>query len=345
MCMALKTAAGDTIQVDCGAQKGVKALSGLYRIRSYYRSCDIFILSHFHVDHYNGILYSSINGIVPPLRIKEVYYPGIPRFKNNQRLIEYLFTINLMVFGNESGVMAYDFIKSISRINEISFNYRPLYKGDLINVNGSVFEVLWPPRVLYHKKVLAVIERAIEDFERALEEDEETRHIYRMVKEEGIYYKYIEGGKTIRPNNNDIIFYKITEGRKLPEVVKKANQSLRKAANHLCLSFYQDDRILFLGDLENFELKLVVHDLMIKKRNHFLAVINPHHGTHWEDSLKNIRCIYSISSNGNKLISRFKQAFKDISLMHLSTHSNGDIILGHPLVYKRWSIHPRFLFF
>jgi hypothetical protein len=45
------------------------------------------------------------------------------------------------------------------------------------------------------------------------------------------------------------------ERRKLPEVVKKANGSLKRAANHMSLAFFEDNRLLFLGDTESYEIK------------------------------------------------------------------------------------------
>lgn len=115
------------------------------------------------------------------------------------------------------------------------------------------------------------------------------------------------------------------ERRELPEVVKRANKSLKDAANHLCLAFVEDNRFLFLGDTEDFEIKQIVDDLRAKGRENFYIFITPHHGTHWHDSLREIRCIYSLSSNGKVSYLKFKHQFKEISQRSFATFVNGDI--------------------
>jgi len=58
-CAAIHTIFGDVIQIDCGGQKYEAAFNGLKRILNHFSGLDIFILSHFHIDHYNGLLYAS----------------------------------------------------------------------------------------------------------------------------------------------------------------------------------------------------------------------------------------------------------------------------------------------
>ena len=237
----------------------------------------------------------------------------------------------MRVFGSETGVMEYDFLRTISRINRIDFEYKPLSKGDIVNINGSVFEVLWPPAVIDNERTLSIINKAIEDFEKAVEEDGETRELYNIVKREGIFRIYLEEEsrkRELKEFNNKYINTRYQRGE-LPEVVKKANKSLRRAANHLGLAFFEDNRFLFLGDTENFEIKQIVDDLKSKGRRNFYIFITPHHGTHWNNSLYKIRCIYSISSNGNKLCSKMSPHFKEISKISLATWTNGDIIIPY----------------
>ena len=116
---------------------------------------------------------------------------------------------------------------------------------------------------------------------------------------------------------------------KLPEIVKKANKSLRKAANHLSLALMEDNRFLFLGDVENFEIKQIINDLKLENRIHFYIFITSHHGTHRDDSLKEIKCIYLITSNGK--YSQMNLNFKEISKISLATQVNSDIVIPiHP---------------
>ena len=60
-----------------------------------------------------------------------------------------------------------------------------------------------------------------------------------------------------------------------PEVVKEANESLRQAANHLSLALFEDNRLLFLGDTENFQIKQIAEDLKSKGRENFYIFITP----------------------------------------------------------------------
>ena len=337
LCMAINTISGEIIQIDWGSQEGGRtAFTGFKKIHYYLRSPDVFILSHFHVDHYNGLLYASINlHEYSSFRIREVYYPRVPEFKERKKFIDALCTMNLRVFGSETGVMEYDFLKAISRVNRISFKYKPLTKGDIININGSVFEVLWPPAVIDDEGddegTLTVIRQALKDFEKVLKEDETTRQLYNRVKEEGVFESYLEEGeKTPELEELNDRYTDVNEKRRLPEIVKKANESLRKAANHLSLALFEDNRFLFLGDAENFEIRQIVNDLKSKGRKNFYVFITPHHGTHWDNSLREIECIYSITSNGNKLYSRMKTHFKEIAKRSLATYVNGDIMI--PLV-------------
>ncbi|MBT0160815.1 hypothetical protein G4O51_12620 [Candidatus Bathyarchaeota archaeon A05DMB-2] len=331
LCMAIHTISGRTAQIDCGGQDEKAAFSGFERILNYFHSLDTFILSHYHGDHYNGLLYAYVNRYrYPPLRIREVYHPRIPEFREKMKLLLYLFTMNLVVFGSETGVMAYDLLQTITRINNgVRPKHTPCSKGELIKISGSVFEVLWPPATISDDKTLHDITQALKDFEKALEEDEETRRLYDHVKEEGIFEDYFseEDGRNERERYGENYAYGKCERRKLPEVVEKANKSLRKAANHLGLAFFEDNRILFLGDTEGFEIKQIIDELRTKGRENFYILVAPHHGTHWHKSLEQIGCIYSLSSSGRKLCSKFKPQLKEISQRSLATFVNGDILI------------------
>lgn len=348
LCMAICTISGKVVQIDCGGQEGSQvAFNGLKRIFYHFNRPDVFILSHFHIDHYNGLLYASTryHRHPPVFRIREVFYPRIPQFKEKEKFLLCLLALNLRVFGSETGVMEYDFLRAISRINRGPFKYKPLCKGDIVNINGSAFRVLWPPSVVEDDTTLSVIKRALEDFEEAMEEDEETKQLYDHVREEGIFRVYLgeQGEKGEFEEYNERGIREEYERRELPEVVKNANKSLREAANHLSLALFEDNRFLFLGDTENFEIRQIVDDLKSKGRKNFYIFITPHHGTHWDNCLEEIKCIYSISSNGKKLGPKMVPNFKKTSRIPLSTFVNKDIVIPiYPIYPKRklWRVFP-----
>ena len=344
LCMAIFVMSGEVVQIDCGGKKEESAFNGLRRILNHFFRSDVFILSHFHVDHYNGLLYASVNRhVYYPFRVREVYYPRIPEFREKEKFLRYLFTMNLLVFGSETGLMAYDFLQTISRLNNsMPFWKRQLSKGDLIDVNGSIFEVLWPPAVIDDVKALSDIRRALEDFEKALQEDKETKQLHDYVKDEGIFRVYLEEGgeRSEFEQRNYKSTYEKLKRRKLPQVVQDANKSLMKAANHLCLALFEDNRLLFLGDTEKSEIKQIVGDLISRRREKFFIFITPHHGTHWHNSLRRIRCVYSITSNGSKLCPKMKSQFKEISKRSFATFVNSDITIPVYPMRRFWQISP-----
>ncbi len=109
LCFSIRTIFENFIHIDCGSTQGSKiALAGLERIYNCFKSPDIFILSHFHIDHYNGLLFLSNNTqgfkYFLPFKIREVYFPKIPEFREKKEFMEALFTINLLTFGSETGM-------------------------------------------------------------------------------------------------------------------------------------------------------------------------------------------------------------------------------------------------
>lgn len=285
LCTALRTSFGETIQIDCGSQQGSDvALNGLMKFYNHFSSPDIFMLSHFHLDHYNGLMLASSMGYFPiPWEIKEVYYPKIPEFPEKEKFMSFLFTMNLRVFGNETGIMEYDFLETIFRINRKSFSYKSVSKGDVINIGGTSFEVLWPPAVIDEEGTLSVIRQAIIDFNEAMEADEKIKELYHRVEKEDLFRGYFEEGQRSYSGERDdpskLVNNEYKE-KELPDVVKKANDSLRKAANHLSLALFEYNGLLFLGDLEKSEIRKVVNYLESVGKKRFYAFVTPHHGTH-----------------------------------------------------------------
>lgn len=327
LCMGLGTLSGSVIQIDGGGRDSTIAVKGMQRIFSHLGSPNVFILSHFHVDHYNGLLKASAIRSSES-RITDVFFPRIPEFAERRNFFQCLFAMNEWVFGNETGIMEYDFLKAISKMNGARiFRYRSLCRGENISINGSKFEVLWPPRII-EEKTLASVRRAIEDFNIAMEEDEEIGKAYRRLQESKTFGRYLQNEgiePAIEPGPMDNL-EPIAKRKKVPEIVKRANESLKRAANHLSLALFEDNRFLFLGDAESYEIRRIVEDLEAKGRTFFLTLITPHHGTHWHRSLARIDCINSLTSNGAGLCSRMKKEIKETFEVSRSTFANGDIL-------------------
>lgn len=325
LCMAVRTVFGEVMQIDCGSRSAKTAFEGWGRIldNSYFPS--VFVISHFHVDHYNGLVYASNNcGQCPKLRIRRMFYPRIPAFKDREEFAVCLFTMNCRLLGKKTGLMEIDFLNAVGRINTMDFKYESLHSGKTVHLNGSTLRILWPPCTIDNGKTLSVIDRALDDFKRAIEKDEETRKLYYKVKDKGTFRVYLREQGEASPSDGFVRKHASSSCPiKLPRVVERANQSLRKAANHLSLAFLEDGRFLFLGDTEAWEIRRIVGDLQSRDENNFQVFITPHHGTHWSESLRKLKCVYSVTSNSNRQV--LKSYFCDISKRVIATSSCGDI--------------------
>lgn len=289
------------------------------------------MLSHFHRDHYDGLLKTSYRYAKRPpvLDIKEVYYPGLPRFAGRKDFIYALFAMTLRTFGSETGIMEYDFLKAIERINRNkNFYQQKVFQKDIIKVGSSHFKVLWPPRTLKEGETKSKISKALKDFKKALKEDKELEELYKRVRHERLFDKINRRERSRHePDRTDRAGVERQTGHRLPKATEDANDSLREAANDLSLAFFEDNRLLFLGDLEKDQIKSVVENLERMGRTEFQFLIAPHHGTHWDDSLSRISAFWTLVSSGSNLACKFRQEFKDISEFVLSTYFSGDISL------------------
>lgn len=334
LCVTLHSDFSQSVQFDCGSQEGGETSArGLLRNSHLFGLDDAFILSHFHSDHYNGLCQTSRLSPHLPFYFRRVFFPRIPEFKERHVFLAQLFAMNAMILGNESGVMEYDLLDVVTRIN----GGRPPQHGalsarDQVYFDGSRIEVIWPPQTV-GKRALTAIKRAIEDFDRAKERDEVTRNLYNRVVDDQRSQRYLDVKQDDREEMGDRDNEAIEEypeafkRKELPKAVAKANDSLRRAANHLSLIAFQDNRFLFFGDAEPAEIKAAIKNLESDGRTKFFAMINPHHGTHWHESLREIECIHSISSSGKKLFPKVKPQFKEISKFHHVTSLVGDVVI------------------
>ncbi len=325
----LWTVSGERIQIDCGSQHHpIDALEkGLRSIGP-----DVFILSHFHADHYNGLQLCNRHPY-PFYRpaIRQVFYPRLPEFQEREKFMLCMLAMAHRLMGDQTGSREADFLGTMSRINSCRFTYQALALGDMVQVGSSQFEVLWPPRTVEDRGTLKVIKTAILHFEEATRDDDNLSRIREELGDKGEINPYLgESGEILEQAREESQerddrqpFFPISED--LAPSVVKANNSLRRAANHLSLAFYQDNRLLFLGDLERHEIANAVRNLLMVNRNHFLYTITPHHGTHWHPDLGKLRSRYALSSAGKGLFRHVSPEYKSMCDNHLITYLNGDI--------------------
>jgi hypothetical protein len=403
LCMAIQTGRG-LIHIDCGSQQGGHVAYAAYRkILRWSKGKDIFVLTHFHQDHYNGLLHlaSSLHRYKYRASIEQVYFPRIPdiiideKLRSKLKLVSdlnlgselarALLSMSMRVFGNKSGVMEFDFLESINQINEQSgnFHYKAVHQGDRIFLGDTRLEVLWPPRKIRNNRIVSILAKAIKDFKRAREQDDLTNRLYEQIVREGTSEKlFSEREPYYTPEKHDKSQKIEKQFRDLPPAVKKANESLREAANQISLVLKStDSSFLSLGDIEESEIKEVIKQLCCYGHNysseyqdpmpcsifdgycylrkpicesdlgyhctekseknyhkiheHFDVILTPHHGTHWDNSLKYLKSNYCISSVGKKLFGQVSKQFEDMpGRMSLTTKSNGNILLNKPQDFR-----------
>ena len=347
-CLAFLLPNRYSLRVDCGSQQGRQhAWEGLERQIWHYPwlSGASFLLSHFHLDHYGGLLWGRKRihkGLSKPLDIRKIYYPGIPNIRDTPEdgiaLYRALFIINAYLFGDGSGSMAHDMTDVVSRISSVDFSFQPLFAGDVFFEGQSRFDVIWPPRVINSKETAKVVVRALEEYEKACHEIPELRELDEEVRRSGTVERLRESGRdrglgvaSDRVSSESDVDEDGELGETetlhaVPSVVKRANKALRDAANHLCVAFYCDTRLLFLGDLEPTGIQDALESMEEPAHRFYDILIAPHHGTHWHDRLLDVRADYVLASVGPKLEHKVD---KKLALLGpvIPTHRSGDVHL------------------
>lgn len=282
---------------------------------------DSFLLSHFHADHYNGIL-NCYHHHPCHWNLENFYHPAMPTFAEAKQFFMRLLAINIRVSNNHP--LQNTILDYVRRLNRKPLKFKAVSKGDIVVCGKRKYEILWPPKELTEEEALTDIRNAIRDFDEAKESDEQLREIYLRVNSR---YAEIEDINQIETKSiNDINGLTEFSGE-LSEVVQKANKSLRKAANRLSVAFRQDDNILFLGDLESNEINFVVADLVSNNNVVYDILIAAHHGTNWHRSLEGINVDICLISIGQTLKSKIKYEYKSISNKLVRTDEWGDIII------------------
>jgi len=322
LAMNIETIKGVDIQIDCGSQqKSHKLLESCFLYNS-----EMFFLSHFHSDHYNGLNLALDNTI--KLNIEKLYFPKLPKFKQSIKFLKCLFAMN-MTLGGYSGNMETDFINLVRKLNNKSFKYKALSKGDIEYIGGEKVEILWPPKKLNNKYFLISVNNALKKFDKALEKDSSLKENFNKIEKTDVIKKYTQNEviNCEQKNDNEKWNNNINVDNEIPKETKEANTALRSVANRLSLAFHIDNSLLFMGDLEATEIKKVVEILIEKQTVSFYTMIAPHHGTHWNEILRKLSSDICVSSIGSRLLRNAKNDYKNISNTTLWTYLNGDIFI------------------
>jgi len=310
----------------------------------YYNGPREFVLSHYHADHYRGLMAAAQEADKKDFTWAPefVYMPGLPKFKRNAEFYMALFSMSAIAIGDDTGSIDFDFLKAVRSLregvvesgHEGKFKYRPLFQGDIFFLGGQSCVTLWPPKSIDDNAFSLSVEKALEKFHVALNSDELLREIYSHIVKSEFVSRLTEGESGERYYRNfhdipDIVCERLERpDRRLLPVVEEANKSLRTVANHLSAGFVTEGSMLFLGDIAERALPAVVDKLASLGELNFKCVIAPHHGTYWDKSLFSIRADTVIVSTGKRLAANYRPQWGSVGKTVLSSFLNRDIHLG-----------------
>jgi beta-lactamase superfamily II metal-dependent hydrolase len=322
LCMQVTNSVGYELTIDYGEYKR-QSWRYLYFL-------DYFLLSHFHSDHFNGILKSDSK--FKNWHIHTFFHPIIPKFKERDEFYYCLFAVNARV---TKGHPIQNFVlNKVRLLNSQPINFVPVCKGEVHSIGHVDYEILWPPQEISEETALSEIRNAIKDFNDACEKDELLKNIYSEIKKYSLedYFKnYEERSERGKSMTDDIYIEeeKKIEQEKMSETIDKANKSLRSAANRLSVAFRQSDRLLFLGDLEEEEIEAVTIELIKGKKTSYEIIIAAHHGTHWHDNLLKFNSHLCLASVGQRLRSKIEPKYRLLCNKFLKTDDLGDIFIRY----------------
>ncbi len=326
---------GAAVHVDVGGSSPARAWQGFGRAVS----PASLVLSHFHLDHYVGLLQPLGSG-ERPLDVRNVYFPRLPEFAQREDFAVALYSTLTRVFGSATGSIEADFLDLIAALNRGPWTYRPLSQGDLIPMGGRIAQVVWPPARLDHPAFVGTVRTALAAYDLAREEDPSLARIHERVYERA-HNPFLATEPGRRGDEGREERWRGLEGTLdgpweptqaakgfgggVRRAVLLANQKLQRVANRLCLSFYESDNLLFLGDLEAEEIEAVVGELHRRGMLAFSTMITPHHGTHWDASLWSIACRRALTSNGPRMRRHYRTEFDTLAVNSWTTAAQGDI--------------------
>ena len=364
LCVRVCCGSDFALTIDCGSRwDAERAFRGLERLdeRTWPWTNDTALLvSHFHVDHYNGLAYGaerarrlapSGDGLAP---FRTVFYPGLPTLPPPRLGLEFrraLFAMNDFVLGNESGVLIYDLLSVIRRMQPgRGFRQRPLFQSDHFVLGGRRFDVLWPPRQVTDPGVVESVETAVRAFGEAVESNPDLKRIWDWVQEhdqveavEDPAWDAVAGLEpdqdlgesrmrwhplaTLPPHYDRHYRWRRRRSRPYPDddPVTAANRLLRRAADRLSLAFHLDDQLLVLGDLFGTDIGRVVEQIC---ESRFETVLAAHHGTRWDTSLLKLQANNVLVSHGAGMALYFDEDWKRVGVRTVGTYVSGDIVVG-----------------
>lgn len=323
-----------TSLMDCGGDyTAVQALRSASA-----RGMSEFLLTHLHADHYSGVV-KQPTGTVISYDVKHVFLPALPlieSFELTRNFALALYTMNV-ILGGKTGVPEQDLIDNFTSLNpgRTMPSHTFLSKGDLFDLAGTPFQVLWPPRAV-SGLVSQAAKRAINDFNKAIESNRRAKKIrdrliglaVQAAKHAERQFKrdedsLVQYGDDVADEDDEDSSFNVEDNDNMqgvPDQLKSANRAIRGVANRLSLAFRCGSRLIHLGDLEKAELNQVV--IGLGGATNFFGMIAAHHGTHFSSRMKDLYAQDLVVSNG-KQRPNIKQGYREISHRIQETNIHG----------------------
>ena len=318
------------LQIDCGSQQGARLAAERWQ-RTTYPSALLhtgaICVTHYHTDHYNGLVWAARQSSFPRLPfLGEFYHPGTPTTET-RHLLRALFAVHSYTVGSTGLPMDVDLWQTLTRLSGLgSVGRRALYQGDTVTPRGTVLNVVWPPRTLNDSTQKSVA-RALRAFHELLESPERGRLRDLYSQTELVETSEDEGSYEHDPDtiHERPLPEKRTSESELDSGLAVVNHKLRKAANRLSLALVVNHRLLCLGDLEGKQLGAAVEHTVSEFGGDFDVVVAPHHGTKWHPSMDKLRARVLVVPVGPELWKHVTPNLGRISSDVRFSHVHGDI--------------------
>lgn len=289
--------------------------------------CDVFLLSHFHKDHYNGFSFCHQSIFC----FNKIILPRFPHFIKgtitNHTIIP-LFVLHALITNN-LWLSVIQLICSSTKTNPF---VQLVSKGDVFSHNNYEYNVLWPPLNYDDKELTNSVGILLKEWEKLKEADKDLSDIYDSLEKLNIEEQnnIVTSFGEINFEKLEISLKKYTDRPK--DVIEKQllnfNNALKKVANRLSIAFYQDNNVLFLGDLMSNELNHIIKDLRKDDKTNFNVIVAAHHGTHWGTEMNHLKCKNCLASVGDKLYKNVQnKEYRMISERVFKTVDSGEINL------------------
>lgn len=291
------------IMLDCGVQNKRMLNSDNGYLRKQFEFAHDLVVSHYHSDHFNALCDIENKS----LHIYDLYYPYIPRFDLQEKLIKEIHFSNFLriLAYIKSGSCAFDLISLLKEKNSEKFSYKPLHIGMTVG-NSPKYEVIWPPKNANDFNV-PYLAKKITDIEDCIKRIPELSYLWACFDR-----AEIDDNQRLKLDVSDLQINKDFL-KEHEDTIQAIEEKVRGITNRFSICLYCKGRFLFLGDLEKVEVSSCLRNLRKTLTCDKIAVkyfITPHHGTkkHYCDDIANyIDAKYVISSNGQKRIRDYEK--------------------------------------